>query len=62
MTLFPFERRWAATIAHALVPKGALAGAGIDLWEIDLGRRYADECAVSPWHEASVFRASLWLT
>jgi hypothetical protein len=59
VTLFPFERRWAATIAHALVPPGALAGA---LDGIDLGKRYADECAISPWHAAIVFRASLWLT
>ncbi|MGZ3408327.1 MAG: hypothetical protein ACXVDD_22240 [Polyangia bacterium] len=59
MTLFPFERRWAATIGHALVPAGALGGA---LDAIDLGKRYADECALSPWHAAIVFRASLWLT
>jgi hypothetical protein len=59
VTLFAFERRWAATIAHALVPAGALGGA---LDQIDLGKRYADECAVSPWHAAIVFRVSLWVT
>ena len=59
MTLFPFEQRWAATIGHALVPAGALGGA---LDKIDLGRRYADECAISPWYAALAFRASLWLT
>ena len=62
MTLAPFERRWAATIARALVPPGALAGAGIDLGQIDVGARYAEECAVSPWYAALAFRASLWLT
>jgi hypothetical protein len=59
VTLFLFERRWAAVVARALVPAGALGGA---LDQIDLGKRYADECAVSPWHAAIVFRASLWLT
>jgi len=59
VTLAPFERRWAATIARALVPEGALSGA---LDQIDVGARYADECAVSPWYAALAFRASLWLT
>ena len=59
MTLAPFERRWAATIARALVPEGALSGA---LDQIDVGARYAEECAVSPWYAALAFRASLWLT
>ena len=59
MTLSSFERRWAATIARALVPADALGGT---LAGIDLGRRYAEECALSPWHAAIVFRASLWLT
>ncbi|MCU1279061.1 MAG: hypothetical protein JWM53_2607 [bacterium] len=58
MTLFPFEQRWAAVIARALVPAGAL-GSALDA--IDVGRRYADECALSPWHAAVVFRAALWL-
>ena len=62
MTLFPFERRWAATIGRALVPSDALAGSGIDLGQIDIGARYADECAISPWYVALIFRASLWLT
>ena len=62
MTLLPFERRWAATIARALVPPGALAGAGVDLGAIDVGARYAEECAISPWYAALAFRASLWLT
>ena len=59
MTLLPFERRWAATIARALVPEGALAGS---LDQIDVGARYAEECAISPWYAALAFRASLWLT
>jgi hypothetical protein len=59
VTLLPFEARWAATIGQALVPKGALGGA---LDKIDLGARYAEECAVSPWYAALAFRASLWLT
>jgi hypothetical protein len=59
VTLLPFEIRWAATIARALVPEGALGGR---LDAIDLGARYADECARSPWYAALVFRASLWLT
>ena len=59
MTLAPFERRWAAVIARALVPEGALAGA---LDKIDVGARYAEECAISPWYAALAFRASLWLT
>lgn len=62
MTLLPFERRWAATIARALVPPGALAGSGVDLGAIDVGARYAEECAISPWYAALAFRASLWLT
>lgn len=59
MTLFAFERRWAAAIGRALVPAGALGGA---LDGIDLGARYAEECAISPWYAALAFRASLWLT
>ncbi|HEX6838786.1 MAG TPA: hypothetical protein VF334_19545 [Polyangia bacterium] len=59
MTLFPFERRWAAAIGRALVPAGALGGS---LDQIDIGARYAEECAISPWYVALIFRASLWLT
>ncbi|HEX8952595.1 MAG TPA: hypothetical protein VF945_12155 [Polyangia bacterium] len=59
MTLTAFERRWAATIGRALVPSGALGGA---LDAIDVGARYAHECAISPWYAALAFRASLWLT
>ena len=62
MTLFAFERRWASAIGGALVPPDALAWAGIDLGAIDVGARYAEECAISPWHVALAFRASLWLT
>lgn len=58
MTLLPFELDWARTMAHALMPPGTLAGA---LDEIDAGARYADECAISPWHVALLMRASLWL-
>jgi hypothetical protein len=59
MKLFPFEERWVAAIAHALVPPGALGGR---LDGIDIGARYAHECAISPWYAALAFRASLWLT
>ena len=59
MTLFPFEERWAGAIGHALVPPGALGGR---LDGIDIGARYAHECAISPWYAALAFRASLWLT
>ena len=45
MKLLPFEERWAGTIGHALVPKGTLDGA---LNAIDIGARYAHECAISP--------------
>jgi len=62
VTLFVFERRWASAIGRALVPSDALAGSGIDLGQIDIGARYADECAMSPWYVALIFRASLWLT
>jgi hypothetical protein len=54
-----FERRWATTVAGALVPPGALDGA---LDGIDLGARYDDECQRSPWHAALLMRFSLWLT
>jgi hypothetical protein len=59
VTLFRFEERWARAIGRALVPRGALGGA---LDDIDLGARYAHECAISPWYAALAFRASLWLT
>lgn len=62
MTLQPFERRWVAIVARALVPPGALAAAGITLGDVDMGARYAEECRVSPWHVALLLRASLWLT
>jgi len=54
-----FERRWAVTIAGALLPASALDGA---LGGIDAGARFDDECARSPWHGALLLRASLWLT
>jgi hypothetical protein len=56
--LLGFERRWAQTIGRALVPAGALDGA---LEQIDLGQRYADECAISPWYAALLLRFCLWL-
>ncbi len=62
MKLFAFERRWAATIGHALVPPDAPGVADFHLERIDIGARYADECALSPWYVALIFRASLWLT
>jgi hypothetical protein len=59
VTLADFERRWASAIGRALVPAGALGGR---LDGIDVGARFADECALSPWYVAIMFRASLWLT
>jgi hypothetical protein len=59
MQMAPFEVEWARTIGRALVPAGALDGA---LDAIDIGARYAEECATSPWHAALLLRASLWLT
>jgi len=59
VTLTDFERDWAQTIGRALLPAGALDGATDG---IDLGARYAEECAISPWYAALAFRASLWLT
>jgi hypothetical protein len=53
-----FERRWAETIGRALVPEGALDGT---LEQIDLGARYAEECATSPWYAALLLRFCLWL-
>ena len=58
MTLLPFERDWAQALGRALVPAGALDGATDG---IDLGARFAEECAISPWYAALAFRASLWL-
>jgi hypothetical protein len=62
VTILPFERDWAQTIGRALVPADALAGFSVDLAGIDVGARFAEECAVSPWYAALAFRASLWLT
>ncbi len=61
MRLAGFERRWAATIARALVPADALAGVGVDLGSIDLGARYAAEHDGSPWQPALLLRFALWL-
>ena len=63
MSMAPFEIEWARAIARAMVPAeelhGVLAGA---FDHIDVGARYAEECASSPWHAALLLRASLWLT
>lgn len=59
MNIAAFERRWAQAIGRALVPAGALDGATDG---IDIGARFAEECAGSPWYAALAFRASLWLT
>lgn len=53
-----FERRWASTIASALVPRDALDGA---LRDIDVGARYEEETRASPWTAALVLRAALWI-
>jgi hypothetical protein len=59
MQMAPFEVDWARAIGRALVPSGALGGV---LDHIDVGARYAEECATSPWHVGLLLRASLWLT
>ncbi|MDB4965302.1 MAG: hypothetical protein JWN44_991 [Myxococcales bacterium] len=58
MTLAAHERRWATVIAGALIPPGALGGR---LAGIDVGARYAAECARSPWHAALLLRATLYI-
>ena len=45
VTLLPFEVDWAERIGRALVPRGALGGIADG---VDIGARYAEECAISP--------------
>jgi hypothetical protein len=59
MRLAEHERRWAATIARALIPPGAMRGR---LEGIDVAERYDAECARSPWHAALLMRGVLYLT
>jgi hypothetical protein len=61
--LAAYERRWAQVIAEALLPVDAVAGplAGALDDTIDVGARYDEECARSPWHAALLLRGVLWL-
>ena len=58
MKLAAHERRWVAVIARALIPPGALGG---NLDAIDVGGRYEEECAHSPFSAALLMRAALYL-
>jgi hypothetical protein len=58
MTLLPFERSWAATMARALVPADALHGTAA---QAGVGDAVAVEVERSPWYAALAVRASLWL-
>jgi hypothetical protein len=63
MQMAPFEIEWARAIGRALVPSEALGPALADtIGTVDIGARYAAECATSPWHVGLLLRASLWLT
>src|SRR5262252_10233203 len=58
MRLSRFEKRWAETLGRTIAPPGLLGGV-ID--DVDLGARYDDECAASPWFAAVLLRFSLWM-
>ena len=53
------ELDWAATIARALLPRGALGGL---MDEKDLPALFDADCRTSPWQANLVLRLSLWLT
>src|SRR5262252_5245927 len=59
MRLRRFEKRWADTLGRTIAPRGVLHGVVDD---VDLGARYDDECAASPWFAAVLLRFSLWMT
>ena len=59
MGLFAFELRRAATIARAIVPRGALGGATDD---VELPALFEADCAIAPWQANLVLRLGLWLT
>jgi len=63
MQMAAFEIEWARVLGRALVPAEAL-GPGLQrtVARVDVGERYAAECATSPWHVGLLLRASLWLT
>jgi hypothetical protein len=58
MKLRAFEVRWAAVIGRALLPPGLLGGVVDD---VDLGARFAEDLAASPWEAALMTRLALWL-
>lgn len=58
MRLRAFEVRWAAAIGRTLLPPGLLGGVVDD---VDLGARFAEDLAASPWEAALMTRLALWL-
>lgn len=58
MKLRAFEVRWAAAVGRALLPPGLLGGVVDD---VDLGGRFAEDLAASPWEAALMTRLALWL-
>jgi hypothetical protein len=58
VTLRAFEVRWAAAIGRAFLPNGLLGGVVDD---VDLGARFAEDLAASPWEAAVTTRLALWL-
>lgn len=58
MRLRAFEVRWAAVIGRALLPPGLLGGVVDD---VELGARFAEDLAASPWEAALMTRLALWL-
>src|SRR2546429_4910333 len=58
MRLTSFEKRWADVLGHTIAPRGVLGGVVDD---VDLGARYDEECAASPWFAAALLRMSLWM-
>ncbi len=59
MALAEFEQQWARELGRAMVPPGVLGGVVDD---VDLGARFAEEYALSPWYAGMLMRLSLWLT
>src|SRR5690349_2740809 len=58
MRLRRFEKHWADALGRTIAPRGLFGGVVDD---VDLGARYDDECAASPWFAAVVLRFSLWM-
>src|ERR1051325_9418190 len=58
MRLRGFEKRWADALGRTIAPRGLFGGVVDD---VDLGARYDEECAASPWFAAVLLRFSLWM-